>query len=119
MFLGVSVGAIFSNYQKERVENVCARIGLKPLCYLWERDQQELYDDMIQDGIEAIIIKVAAAGLTTKHLGMTLKEVRFNSFSFINNHSQILGTRITYRSKQKVWFEYLWRRWRIRDIYGK
>jgi diphthine-ammonia ligase len=49
---------------------------MKPLCYLWGRDQLELYDDMIQDGIEAIIIKVAAAGLTTKHLGMTLKEAR-------------------------------------------
>lgn len=71
----MSVGAIFSTYQKDRVENVCRRLGLKPLCYLWARDQQELYDDMVQDGIEAIIIKVAAAGLTTKHLGMTLKEV--------------------------------------------
>jgi len=73
---GVSVGAIFSSYQKDRVDNVCRRLGLKPLCYLWMRDQQELYDDMIQDGVEAIIIKVAAAGLTTKHLGMTLKEAR-------------------------------------------
>ncbi|KAI6207764.1 ATP-binding domain-containing protein 4 [Aphelenchoides besseyi] len=74
--LSVSVGAILSSYQKDRVDNVCKRLGLTPLCYLWERDQLELYDDMIQDGIDAIIIKVAAAGLTSKHLGMTLKEAR-------------------------------------------
>jgi len=73
---GVSVGAILSSYQKDRVTNVCNRIGLKALCYLWQRDQLELYDDMLQDGIDAIIIKVASAGLTSKHLGMTLKEAR-------------------------------------------
>ncbi|CAD5210360.1 unnamed protein product [Bursaphelenchus xylophilus] len=72
----VSVGAILSSYQKDRVENVCKRLGLKVLCYLWERDQLELLDDMIQDGIDAIIIKVASAGLSTKHLGMTLKEAK-------------------------------------------
>ncbi|KAI6241276.1 Diphthine--ammonia ligase [Aphelenchoides fujianensis] len=73
---GVSVGAILSSYQKDRVENVCRRLGLTPLCYLWQKDQLELYDDMIHAGIDAIIIKVAAAGLTSKHLGMTLKEAR-------------------------------------------
>uniref|UniRef100_A0A915E2Z6 Diphthine--ammonia ligase n=1 Tax=Ditylenchus dipsaci TaxID=166011 RepID=A0A915E2Z6_9BILA len=43
---GVSVGAINSTYQKERVENVCARLNLTPLCYLWERNQLELFDEM-------------------------------------------------------------------------
>lgn len=73
--LGVSVGAIESTYQKTRVENVCKRLGLTPLCYLWEKDQTELYDGMIRAGVDAIVIKVASAGLTSKHLGMTLKEV--------------------------------------------
>ncbi|CAD5207121.1 unnamed protein product [Bursaphelenchus okinawaensis] len=72
----VSCGAILSQYQKSRLDNVCQRLGLKTLCYLWGRDQAELLDDMIQDGIDAIIIKVASAGLTTKHLGMTLKEAK-------------------------------------------
>uniref|UniRef100_A0A0N4ZKB4 Diphthine--ammonia ligase n=1 Tax=Parastrongyloides trichosuri TaxID=131310 RepID=A0A0N4ZKB4_PARTI len=72
----ISVGAIKSEYQKNRVENVCKRMGLKMLAYLWDRDQTELLDEMIQDGVEAIIIKVAACGLTTKFLGQTLKESR-------------------------------------------
>lgn len=38
---------------------------------------------MIQEGIEAIIIKVAAQGLTTKHLGMTLKEVWFFKLTLV------------------------------------
>ncbi|KAH0587717.1 hypothetical protein H2248_006480 [Termitomyces sp. 'cryptogamus'] len=73
--LGVSVGAILSNYQRVRVEHVCRRLGLTPLCYLWNRDQGELLQEMINAGMEAILIKVAGIGLTTKHLGKTLSEM--------------------------------------------
>ncbi|XP_022103817.1 diphthine--ammonia ligase-like isoform X2 [Acanthaster planci] len=73
---GVSVGAILSNYQRVRVENVCSRLGLTPLAFLWRRDQQELLQEMITAGVEAIIIKVAALGLTSAHLGMTLQEIQ-------------------------------------------
>lgn len=76
-FEGVSVGAIFSNYQNNRVANVCERLKLKPLAFLWERDQSELLNEMVESGIDAILIKVAALGLTPeKHLGKTLKEMQ-------------------------------------------
>ncbi|KAI0219040.1 Diphthine--ammonia ligase [Lamellibrachia satsuma] len=72
----VSVGAILSDYQRVRVENVCLRLGLTPLAYLWHRDQQELLDEMIQCHLEAIIVKVAALGLTPKkHLGSSLGQI--------------------------------------------
>ncbi|KAI0661073.1 hypothetical protein C8Q70DRAFT_912261 [Cubamyces menziesii] len=73
---GVSVGAILSNYQRVRVEHVCRRLGLTSLCYLWQRDQEELLSEMIQAGMEAILIKVAGIGLTAKHLGKTLAEMQ-------------------------------------------
>ncbi|KAK0422091.1 hypothetical protein QR680_007357 [Steinernema hermaphroditum] len=73
---GVSAGAILSSYQKVRVEHVCARLGLKPLCYLWERDQQELLGEMIASGVEAVLIKVAAMGLSAEHLGLTLAQAQ-------------------------------------------
>ena len=53
----VSVGAILSNYQRVRVEHVCLRLGLTPLAYLWRRDQTELLQEMINCGIDAILIK--------------------------------------------------------------
>ncbi|PCH41130.1 hypothetical protein WOLCODRAFT_143406 [Wolfiporia cocos MD-104 SS10] len=73
---GVSVGAILSNYQRVRVEHVCRRLGLTPLCYLWQRDQAELLAEMIEAGMEAILIKVAGIGLSVKHLGKTLAEMQ-------------------------------------------
>ncbi|KAH6915328.1 meiotically up-regulated 71 protein [Coprinopsis sp. MPI-PUGE-AT-0042] len=73
---GVSVGAILSNYQRVRVEHVCRRLSLTPLCYLWQRDQSELLSEMIEAGLTAVLIKVAGIGLTPKHLGKTLGEMQ-------------------------------------------
>ncbi|XP_030855586.1 diphthine--ammonia ligase [Strongylocentrotus purpuratus] len=73
---GVSVGAILSNYQRVRVENVCGRLGLISLAYLWRRDQSELLQEMIHANVHAILIKVAALGLKEKHLGKTIAEIR-------------------------------------------
>ncbi len=70
---GVSVGAILSSYQRTRVENVCFRLGLTTLSYLWQRDQEELLSEMITSNIDAILIKVAAIGLNETHLGKGLR----------------------------------------------
>ncbi|KTG37412.1 hypothetical protein cypCar_00028711 [Cyprinus carpio] len=56
----VSVGAILSDYQRVRVENVCARLQLQPLAYLWRRDQAELLREIISSDLHAVVIKVAA-----------------------------------------------------------
>ncbi|CCH58207.1 hypothetical protein TBLA_0A04110 [Henningerozyma blattae CBS 6284] len=83
---GVSVGAILSSYQRTRVENVCNRLGLVSLAYLWERSQDELMGEMclmskdLDDpeldenncSMDARLIKVAALGLNKTHLGMSL-----------------------------------------------
>ncbi|KAJ7682662.1 hypothetical protein DFH06DRAFT_1389612 [Mycena polygramma] len=81
---GVSVGAILSNYQRVRVEHVCRRLSLTPLCYLWQRDQGDLMTEMIAAGMEAILIKVAGIGLTVKHLGKTLAQME-PTFIKLNN----------------------------------
>lgn len=73
---GVSCGAIVSNYQRLRVENVCERLGLTVLSYLWQKDRQKLLTDLIDDGIDAILVKVAGAGLDPyKHLGKSLRSL--------------------------------------------
>lgn len=72
-FDAVSVGAILSDYQRVRVESVCTRLKLTPLAYLWQRNQEELLDEMIKCEVDAIVIKVATLGLEPKkHLGRSL-----------------------------------------------
>ena len=73
----VATGAILSNYQRTRVEDVCMRLGLVSLAFLWQCDQAVLLDEMIEAGIEARLIKIACMGLSpSKHLGKTLPQVR-------------------------------------------
>ncbi|XP_036449193.1 diphthine--ammonia ligase [Colossoma macropomum] len=72
----VSVGAILSDYQRVRVENVCSRLQLQSLAYLWRRDQAALLNEMISCGLHALLIKVAAFGLDPgTHLGKPLAEM--------------------------------------------
>ena len=74
---GVSCGAIISNYQRIRLENVCSRLGMTPLCYLWQRDRSDLLDEIVTAGVHAVLVKVAGAGLEpTKHLGKDLKTLQ-------------------------------------------
>ncbi|XP_040568599.1 diphthine--ammonia ligase [Lepeophtheirus salmonis] len=75
-FDAVASGAIFSNYQRVRIEDICSRMGLKSLTYLWERNQRELLQEMISCPIEAIVVKVATLGLDESHLGKTIAELQ-------------------------------------------
>lgn len=83
----VSVGAILSSYQRTRVEDVCMRLNLIVLSYLWQRDQLELMTEMCSMSknldneaeecgkLDARIIKVAAVGLDQSHLNKSLPQI--------------------------------------------
>ena len=75
-FDAISVGAIHSIYQKKRAENVCNRLGIQMLAYLWGREQEQLLQEMIDYGIVAVLIKTAALGLNKDHIGKELSEVK-------------------------------------------
>eukprot|EP01083_Nonionella_stella_P203986 743920_1 len=72
----VSCGAVLSNYQRTRVENVCDRLGLVSLCYMWRRNQTTLLKEMIAAGVDAILIKTAAYGLDPRRdCGKSISEM--------------------------------------------
>jgi diphthine-ammonia ligase len=73
---GVSTGAIMSTYQKNRVENLCERLGLTSLAYLWMRNQKELLLDMIKDGMNSLIIKTCTMGLDKEDLLKSIEELQ-------------------------------------------
>mmetsp|Transcript_20030 Transcript_20030/g.41175 ORF Transcript_20030/g.41175 Transcript_20030/m.41175 type:complete len:865 (+) Transcript_20030:225-2819(+) len=72
----VCSGAILSTYQRVRIEHVCNRLSLTSLSYLWRLcPQKELLRQMLDDGIEAVLVKVACPpGLVPrKHLNKSLR----------------------------------------------
>ncbi|KAH9255439.1 hypothetical protein BASA81_006558 [Batrachochytrium salamandrivorans] len=72
----VCSGAVLSTYQRSRVEDVCERLGLVSLAYLWQRDQTELLEEMIDRGVEAVLVKVCSIGLGSGDLGRTIAQSR-------------------------------------------
>jgi len=72
----ISTGAVFSNYQKQRVENCCDRLGLVSMAPLWEMPQSQVLDFVEEKGLTAILVKTAFVGLDDSHIGKTTRELR-------------------------------------------
>jgi len=66
---GVSCGALYSNYQRERVQKICDAVGLTLFSPLWHMPQDEELWLLQKSGFVFVITKIAAAGLGEKWLG--------------------------------------------------
>ena len=66
---GVVVGALWSDYQWDRMNRVLGELDLIMLVPLWRKDQDMVYDEMVSAGIDAIIVGVFAEGLDERWLG--------------------------------------------------
>ncbi|KAI4364543.1 hypothetical protein MLD38_020619 [Melastoma candidum] len=87
----VSSGAIASDYQRLRVESVCSRLGLVSLAYLWKQDQSLLLQEMIDNGISAVLVKVAAIGLDPKkHLAQEISSL----FNYLHKLKELYGINV-------------------------
>jgi ABC transporter with metal-binding/Fe-S-binding domain ATP-binding protein len=69
---GVVSGAIASEYQRTRLDNICEGLGLRSFAPLWHKDQEQLVNDQIQAGLEVIVTACNALGLDEKWLGRSL-----------------------------------------------
>ena len=65
----IFTGAIASEYQKSRIDNLCQEIGLKSIAPLWGRDPLEYMEEIVDLGFEVLITSVAADGLDESWLG--------------------------------------------------
>ena len=67
-------GAIASNYQRVRIEEVCTDLGLLSYTPLWGKNQERLLKDMLLSGMKIMIVAVAAYGLGEDFLGKIIDE---------------------------------------------
>jgi len=66
---GIVTGALFSNYQSERIEDIAKNLGLRVFSPLWHMDQEEEMREILNEGFKFILTKVAAEGLDKTWLG--------------------------------------------------
>ena len=69
---GIVTGAVWSDYQWDRMNLVCGDLGLKFLAPMWRKDQDFLMEQMIDAGVEAIIVGCYAEGFDESWLGRPL-----------------------------------------------
>lgn len=82
-FEGVCSGAILSQYQKNRVEDVCRRLCLQSLAPLWKAPQKELLMNMILEGMDARVVKIASSFMGKECINMSLTEL----FQYLEGNS--------------------------------
>lgn len=66
---GVVTGAVWSDYQWDRMNRVCGDLGLVLLAPMWRKDQDMLLDEIISSGTVAVIVGCYAEGLDKSWLG--------------------------------------------------
>lgn len=81
----------------------CSRLGLTPLAYLWQRDQGNLLSEMIEAGVEAIIIKVAGIGLTPNHLGKTLAQLQPHLLKLVRDKPSVKEPTLTFNFQNNLY----------------
>jgi predicted ATP pyrophosphatase (TIGR00289 family) len=78
-------GAIFSKYQKTRVDTLCEKIGLKSIAPLWHITEENYMNEIINLGFEIIITGVSAEGLDESWLGRKIDKTVIEELKTINN----------------------------------
>ncbi|MDR0309687.1 MAG: diphthine--ammonia ligase [Candidatus Methanoplasma sp.] len=71
---GVVTGAVWSDYQWDRMNAVCGDMGLKVLAPLWRKDQDTVLYELLASGIRAVIVGCYAEGLDESWLGREIDE---------------------------------------------
>jgi asparagine synthase (glutamine-hydrolysing) len=69
---GIVTGALFSNYQRSRIEKICDELNLKVYSPLWHMDQEAEMRSLIKQGYEFVFTKIAAEGLNKDWLGRSI-----------------------------------------------
>ena len=82
---GIITGAIASNYQRERIDKITNKLGIKHLSPLWGKDRKQLLNDMIESGMEIIFSAVAAHGLDKTWLGEKIDTGRVSKLKALSD----------------------------------
>ncbi len=90
---GIVTGALFSTYQRDRIDKIVEKLGLKVFSPLWHKPQEQHLREVINNGFEAIITAVAADGLDEKWLGKKIDEKMIITLQKLHqkNHLNIAG----------------------------
>lgn len=71
---GIVTGALFSEYQSSRIENICKELKIKCINPLWHMNPEDELKELIDNNFEFIITSIAADGLDKSWLNKLITE---------------------------------------------
>jgi asparagine synthase (glutamine-hydrolysing) len=90
---GVVTGALYSSYQRDRIERSCDKHGLKIFSPLWHLNQESELREIIDNGFKFIVTKIAADGLDKSWLG---KEITHKDIDKLVQLNKRIGINIAF-----------------------
>jgi len=69
---GIVSGALASEYQRRRLDQICQDSDIKSFAPLWHKNPRELLGDMVDQGFEIMIVGCMADGMDERWLGRVL-----------------------------------------------
>jgi len=82
---GIVSGAIASNYQKSRLDEICKNLKLKSIAPLWHRDPLELLNEILRLKFEVVITGVYAHGFSVDWLGKKIDKDTVEALKTLNS----------------------------------
>ena len=86
---GVVTGAIFSTYQRDRIEKICDELGLKIFSPLWHMEQEKEVMAIINNRFDVIIGSIAADGLSKEWLGKKIDNEMIEKLKTLHEKNKI------------------------------
>ncbi len=82
---GVVNGAIFSNYQRRRIDKLCDELELESYSPLWKQKPKNILTETVEQGFVVIMSAVAAEGLGPEWLGVEITPEVIEQLSELHN----------------------------------
>jgi ABC transporter with metal-binding/Fe-S-binding domain ATP-binding protein len=82
---GIVSGAIYSNYQRKRIDDMASELGIESLSPLWKKKPRDMLSDMVDEGFVIVMSGVAAEGLGPEWLGRDIDQKTIEELSRLHN----------------------------------
>jgi predicted ATP pyrophosphatase (TIGR00289 family) len=86
---GVVSGAVFSSYQRERIERICNELELKSITPLWHEEPLNIMNELIELKFKVVIVGVYAYGLGKSWLGREINSATLEKLIELHKKYQI------------------------------
>jgi len=90
---GIVHGGISSNFQRNKFYDICKKLSLELISPLWEVNQFEYMNSLLNNNFLVKIVGISAMGLESKWLGINLDSI---NLQILNNLSKKYGFNLSF-----------------------